>query len=166
MRGGKRNGAGRRSDLPGTVKKTLSVKLDPDIIERLRTESDGKPGPYIERLLRNLFLGPVPEVPEIRESKHKERIYEKIRKWPGANRQVLISLRELRIEFPNIGKEEFDLAIMGLARGPDSLIWAHRHIHPYRLTEKDKKELVTDDKGNYYVGVVYRGISSTIPGAG
>jgi hypothetical protein len=166
MRGGKRKGAGRKSDLAGVVKKTLSVKLDPDIIERLRSESDGKPGPYIEKVLRDLFFGPVPEVREIRKSRHKERIFEAIRKWPGADRQVLISVRELRIEFPNIAKEDFDSSVMRLAGGSDPPIFVHRHIHPYRMTEQDKKDFVADDKGNYYVGVVYRQESSMMPGAG
>ncbi len=166
MRGGKRKGAGRRADLPGIVKKTLSVKLDPDIIERLRIESDGKPGPYIEKLLRDLFLGPVPEVREIRNSLCKDRIFETIRKRPESVTQALVPVRDLRVEFPDIPKKDFDSAVMQLAGGPDARIFIHRHIHPYRLTEQDKRELVTDEKGNYYVGVVCRRRSSTIPGAG
>ena len=71
MRGGKQKGSGRKSDLPGIVKMTLSVKIDPDIVDRLRKESKGKPGPYIEKLLRDLFRGPVPEVREIRDSFRK-----------------------------------------------------------------------------------------------
>lgn len=164
MRGGKRKGAGRKTNLTGVVKKTLSVKLDPDIIGRLRSESEGKPGPYIEKLLRDLFIGPVPEVREIRNSLGKDRIFETIRKRPESVTQALVSVRELRVEFPDIPKKDFDSAVMQLAS--DSMIFIHRHIHPYRLTEQDKKELVTDEKGNYYVGVVYRRRSPTMPRAG
>ena len=72
---------------------------------------------------------------------------------PGCNK-ALVSIRELRTE-AGIKTRVFDSTVLDLAK--HQKIFLHKHIHPYRLTDKDKEELVTDGKGNYYVGLVLRG---------
>lgn len=73
---------------------------------------------------------------------------------PEAGAGALVPLRALRYAAGMTNDRGFDAAIMQLAN--DGRVWLHRHVHPYRLKETDKKELVTDGAGNYYVGLVIR----------
>ncbi len=167
--GGKRSGAGRReSGRRDEWKKVLSIRLPGHLIERLRSE--GKPADIIEKLLNDYFLGPVSESPEVSKPEsvpevsgtrelpnfESEFVEKALIVQPEARRQALVSIRELRVEM-GIKDRSFDSAILRLSA--EQKIFLHKHIHPYRLTEKDKEELVTDGKGNYYVGVVLRGES-------
>lgn len=84
----------------------------------------------------------------------RKLILEKVRiVQPEAERQALVPIRELRAA-ANIPDRSFDAAVLELAH--NQKIFLHRHIHPYRLSDQDKEELVTDGKGNYYVGLVIR----------
>ena len=66
--------------------------------------------------------------------------------WPRA--AALIPLRELR-RLTFIAKPEFDAAILALRDA--GRIHLHHHDHPVGIAEDERYDLVTDDRGHYYV---------------
>jgi hypothetical protein len=151
-RGGKRAGAGRKPS--GREKKQLlSVRLSPHLIDRLKSE--GKPGEVLEKILSEYFMKPDSESPNKEsESEASRKIYNAIKSSPGAHNQVLISIRELRASLPDIGKPLFDSAIWGLVN--QGKLFLHSHIHPIRLNEKERAQLLEDNRGRVYMGIVLR----------
>ena len=69
---------------------------------------------------------------------------------PAARQQALVSIRALRAAM-DLPAEVFDRAILDLA--DQGKIWLHRHAYP---AQAKKAEVVTDNHGNYYMGVVLR----------
>jgi hypothetical protein len=89
-------------------------------------------------------------------------ILDKLKGKPGG-----LSLTELRASLgpkvrPSMGSQEkakakadFDQAVLNLYR--DRRVYLDRHDHPMRLSDAERKDLVTDGAGNYYVGITLRG---------
>jgi hypothetical protein len=75
---------------------------------------------------------------------------------PGAANGALVRLRELRraMDFQNIEKSTFDRAVLQLADA--GKVALHRHDYPTGLSEQDRAELVTNGKGDYFVGIALR----------
>ncbi len=72
---------------------------------------------------------------------------------PAAQRQVLIPISKLRKAL-DLTKIIFDQAILQLAeRGK---IFLHRHVYPTQMNDAERRIMVTDGQGNYYIGIVLR----------
>jgi hypothetical protein len=75
---------------------------------------------------------------------------------PNAAQGAMVALPDLRIflreTFTN--KQVFDCAVMQLAS--QGQVDLHRHTFPASLDELEKAALVTDERGNYFIGVVLR----------
>ena len=71
----------------------------------------------------------------------------------GIDRGTLVALRDIR-DVAMMSKVEFDTAIFALAQ--QGLISLHRHDFPKSLSQSERDEMVTDNQGNYYVGVAIR----------
>jgi len=92
------------------------------------------------------------------------RILEKLKGKPGG-----ISLLELRASLgivirtslgaPPKAKVDFDQAVLSLYK--DRRVYLDRHDHPMRLTDAERRDLVSDGTGNYYVGITLRGDGDT-----
>jgi hypothetical protein len=91
----------------------------------------------------------------------EHRILDKLKGKPGG-----LSLLELRASLgivvrPSLGaqkgkaKAEFDQAVLSLYK--DRRVYLDRHDHPMRLTDAERRDLVFDEAGNYYVGITLRG---------
>lgn len=76
---------------------------------------------------------------------------------PGADAGALVTARELR-QAPQLRlaakKTAVDAAVLRLAE--QGRLALHRHDFPSSLNEEDRGQLVTDGRGNYYVGVAMR----------
>lgn len=73
---------------------------------------------------------------------------------PGAAQGALVSLRDLRrsMEFQNPSKEQFDRAVLALAN--QGRVFLHEHDYPDSLAPDERRALVIDEKGRYYIGVM------------
>jgi hypothetical protein len=72
---------------------------------------------------------------------------------PAAPQQVLVSVQTLRAAL-DLSKQAFDQAFLNLeSRGE---IFLHRHVYPAQMTEDELEQMVTDGRGNYYMGIVLR----------
>ncbi|HEY3839682.1 MAG TPA: hypothetical protein VGL72_24090 [Bryobacteraceae bacterium] len=82
----------------------------------------------------------------------ENRILDKLKGKPGG-----VSLIEVRasLGIPVKAKAEFDQAVLSLYR--DKRVYLDHHDHPLRLTDTERKDLVFDGAGNYYVGITLRG---------
>jgi len=69
---------------------------------------------------------------------------------PAAARQALVSLRKLR-DAARMSPGLFDRTVLQLAE--EGKVWLHRHAYP---AEADEDEIVRDDKGNCFMGLVIR----------
>jgi len=70
---------------------------------------------------------------------------------PPGQKRALVSLRELR-RFVGLVKSVFDRAVLSLAlQGKVAL---HHHDFPSSLSPEERDELVRDEQGIYYVGIV------------
>ena len=67
-----------------------------------------------------------------------------------------VSLIEVRTSLKAGGKAkaEFDEAVLSLYKR--RLVYLDRHDHPLRLSDADRRDLVFDGTGNYYVGITLR----------
>jgi hypothetical protein len=72
---------------------------------------------------------------------------------PAAKQQVLVSIPVLRTAL-NFSKIIFDRAILQLAE--QEKIFLHRHVYPFQMTDAERLNMVADEHGNYYMGVVLR----------
>ncbi|MBN2032071.1 MAG: hypothetical protein JW836_02255 [Deltaproteobacteria bacterium] len=72
---------------------------------------------------------------------------------PFGQKRALVSIRELRRSL-NLAKADFDRAIFGLAR--ENRVALHHHDFPNSLTSVQQDELVRDEAGTYYVGIVLK----------
>jgi hypothetical protein len=68
-------------------------------------------------------------------------------------RQALLSVRDLRARLA-LGKEQFDALALALMR--DGAVSLHHHDHPASLPEPERRQLVQDGRGTYYVGIAPR----------
>jgi hypothetical protein len=80
-----------------------------------------------------------------------------VRLNPGASQGAMVSVRELRRSlretFPD--KDRFDRAVLELAR--EGRLDLHQHDYPASLGEEQRgEELIPDNRGNYYNGIVLR----------
>lgn len=98
---------------------------------------------------------PRPPKPEVQPSQDiSKMILDKVLEiQPAARQHALVSLRTVRAEL-DLPKEDFDEAILSLSKAEK--IFLHRHVYPDRLDEEELDELVTDGRGNYYMGIVLR----------
>ncbi|MCP4345097.1 MAG: hypothetical protein GY795_06170 [Desulfobacterales bacterium] len=86
--------------------------------------------------------------------KHYKMILDKIIEIePAARRQALVSIPDLRIAL-DLPKQVFDQAILNLAS--QEKIFLHRHVHPGRMSQEERNQMVADGQGDYYMGVVLR----------
>lgn len=70
---------------------------------------------------------------------------------PLGQRRALVSIRELRRSL-RLAKSDFDTAVLSLAlKGRVAL---HYHDFPSSLSPEEREELVRDERGTYYVGIV------------
>jgi hypothetical protein len=78
-------------------------------------------------------------------------ILDKLKGKPGG-----VSLIEVRAALKAGGKAkaEFDQVVLSLYKS--RLVYLDRHDHPLRLSDADRRELVFDGDGNYYVGITLR----------
>ncbi len=67
--------------------------------------------------------------------------------------QALLSLKEVRAR-SELDKATFDATALQLSR--DGSVTLHRHDHPASLTEAERAELVSDDRGSFFIGVAPR----------
>jgi hypothetical protein len=67
-----------------------------------------------------------------------------------------LSLIEVRASLKKGGKAkaEFDQAVLSLYKS--RLVYLDRHDHPLRLSDAERRDLVFDGAGNYYVGITLR----------
>lgn len=68
-------------------------------------------------------------------------------------RQALLSVRDLRSRV-GLGKEQFDALALDLMR--DGVISLHHHDHPASLPEGERRQLIQDARGTFYVGIAPR----------
>ena len=76
---------------------------------------------------------------------------------PGAESGALVTLPELR-QAAGLPKEVFDEAVLQLAR--EGRLTLHRHDFAGNLAASERDALVTDGRGNFYIGVGLRRSSS------
>jgi hypothetical protein len=70
---------------------------------------------------------------------------------PPGQRRALVSIRELR-RSAGLAKSDFDRVVLSLAvKGNVAL---HHHDFPSSLSPEEREELVRDEQGTYYVGIV------------
>ena len=70
---------------------------------------------------------------------------------PPGQRRALVSVRELRRSV-GLAKSDFDRVVLSLAvKGKVAL---HHHDFPSSLSPEEREELVRDEQGTYYVGIV------------
>lgn len=70
---------------------------------------------------------------------------------PPGQRRALVSIRELRRSV-GLAKSDFDRVVLSLAvKGNVAL---HHHDFPSSLSPEEREELVRDEQGTYYVGIV------------
>jgi len=82
------------------------------------------------------------------------RIFEKVHRIePAAGQHALVSIPLLR-KAMKLPKAMFDEAILTLAR--QEKIWLHRHVDPAQIGESERSRLISDRRGNYYMGLVLR----------
>jgi hypothetical protein len=75
---------------------------------------------------------------------------------PPGQRRALVSIRQLR-HAVSLGKSVFDKAVLSLAlQGKVAL---HHHDFPTGLAPEERDELVRDEQGTYYVGIVPKEVS-------
>ena len=72
---------------------------------------------------------------------------------PRAHEQALVYIPQIR-EAITASKEEFDRAILDLAK--NERIFLHRHVHPGELSQDELSKMVKDSYGYVYMGVVLR----------
>jgi hypothetical protein len=79
-------------------------------------------------------------------------ILDKLKGRPGG-----LSLIEVRASLGARGKAkaEFDQAVLSLYK--NHRVYLDRHDHPLRLSDAERRDLVFDGAGNYYVGITLRG---------
>ena len=80
-------------------------------------------------------------------------ILDKLKGKPGG-----LSLIELRVSLgaqKGKAKAEFDQAVLSLYK--NRRVYLDRHDHPLRLSDAERRDLVFDGAGNYYVGITLRG---------
>jgi hypothetical protein len=65
-------------------------------------------------------------------------------------RDALLSVRDLRARLA-LSKDEFDA--LALALSQDGSVSLHFHDHPHALSDADRRLLVEDTRGNYYIGI-------------
>ena len=82
----------------------------------------------------------------------ENRILDKLKGRPGG-----LSLVEVRdsLGVKPKAKAEFDQAVMALYK--NGRVYLDRHDHPLRLSDPERRDLVFDGTGNYYVGITLRG---------
>jgi hypothetical protein len=83
----------------------------------------------------------------------EQKILEKLKGRPGG-----LSLTEVRASLgpkPKVAKADFDQAVLSLYK--DRRVYLDRHDHPLRLSDVERRDLVFDGAGNYYVGITLRG---------
>lgn len=107
----------------------------------------------IQHVFRN--LGTAPAEAPAESSHHPESLVELMRTLdPAVDRGALITSRVLRTA-ANLPKHVFDQMVLELARS--GIVALHRHDFPSSLSEEKRDELVTDGKGNYFVGIALKG---------
>jgi hypothetical protein len=81
----------------------------------------------------------------------EDSILDKLKGKPGG-----LSVIELRASLKAGGKAkaEFDQAVLSLYKS--RLVYLDRHDHPLRLGDAERRDLVFDGVGNYYVGITLR----------
>lgn len=70
---------------------------------------------------------------------------------PPGQRRALVSIRELRRSV-SLSKNVFDRAVLSLAH--QGKVALHHHDFPSSLSPDERDELVRDEQGTYYVGIV------------
>ncbi len=83
----------------------------------------------------------------------EHRILDKLKGKPGG-----LSLIEVRVSLgaqKGKAKAEFDQAVLSLYK--NGRVYLDRHDHPLRLGDAERRDLVFDGVGNYYVGITLRG---------
>lgn len=81
---------------------------------------------------------------------------------PGAEGGALVGMRDLRKQFPELSKKQFDEAMLAAAR--EGKISLHYHDFPTSLTQEERDELVfrpdpdshTTLGGTFYIGAAIR----------
>lgn len=121
------------SDLINDLVRQLACTGDHEISNRLAY------GP-----LQSLFLRPQPNA--LTTAMHRIE--------HGAWRGALVGFRELRLQFPELAKNEFDAAALDAAAA--GLICLHTHDMPNNIPQEQRDQLVTDGRGNFYVGCAIR----------
>jgi len=79
-------------------------------------------------------------------------ILDKLKGKPGG--LSLIEVRDSLGVKPK-AKGEFDQAVLSLYKA--RRVYLDRHDHPLRLSDAERRDLVFDGVGNYYVGITLRG---------
>ena len=83
----------------------------------------------------------------------ENRILDKLKGKPGG-----LSLTEVRVLLgaqKGKAKAEFEQAVLSLYK--NRRVYLDRHDHPLRLSDAERRDLVFDGEGNYYVGITLRG---------
>jgi hypothetical protein len=76
---------------------------------------------------------------------------------PRARTGALVSFRDVRRGM-QVGKEAFDRAVVELANG--GRIYLHQHSFPAGLSEAERKDLVDDGRGHFFIGAVLADVRS------
>ena len=73
---------------------------------------------------------------------------------PAAATGALVPIRALRLSNAYVDKSIFDEAIIKMAT--DGWVNLHRHDWPASLTDDEKRGMVPDGRGGYFIGVAKR----------
>lgn len=116
----------------------------------LREQFNGNaPALSVPATTRDKISGKVHGMPPAPNFEHI--ILEKLKGRPGG-----LSLIEVRASLKAGGKVKpvFDQAVLALYK--DRRVYLDRHDHPMRLSDAERRDLVSDEAGNYYVGITLR----------
>lgn len=121
----------------------------PDTTVSIQTLPDMTP-PLEEPPLEPVPIQPAPV--EVIAPSHEQLILEAMQQFTDS---PLVSLTELRRSLAESlpDKTAFDQAVLELARRGQ--VTLHQHDYPSSLSQVEQAELVSDEYGNYYIGIVH-----------
>lgn len=150
---------GMQPPAPAPYLKDLGLQLT-KVVEQLaaarvpREELRGALVQLIEGTGISLGAGAIPDAaPMTRDAGNVDLVTLMKSIEPAADNGALVAARDLR-RAANLGKSQFDDAVLGLAR--QGRLMLHRHDFASGLPVGERDELVTDGAGAYYVGMAIR----------
>jgi hypothetical protein len=136
----------------GRNRKLTAIRPDP---ERYRSELEGQLRPILEKYAA-LGITPLATsgtgAPTRVSAESIAEALERIEPRKG----LVVALSRIRKapELDGVSKSDFDRAVMQLLE--QRRVFLHDHSAPHTLSAAEQEQLVTDGKGNFYVGIAWR----------